>query len=446
MTFFSRLNTGLQAFKNAFSNTAFARLDDGSFSYNYETERYGLFSFAGGGTPYFSPKQNLKLYYKNIFFLQCCVNFYTDFASQVRINEVDEHGDIVENSDFVSFLKNPNPWQNQTDFIKEMVVNLLTTGASIQSGNFFETGDLRPNSTIYNLDFHNLKFQMVKDPYILSREDIKNLSVIETLNNGQTKKRKLSELAFFFDNVSDKSAESNIVENNLYFNPTSRLFNLLKSLHIIENSEDTMCFLTSNPVNSIISKEDKAGTLPPLDQHQKNDIEKKLNGKGKYGAGTHKAGDIIATNENLKRLDLSRDNKKAMIIEMQQNAKQNVREAFLIPKDFFEGSTYENQQFAEARFILGNVKTITDNWLNELQNKTPIYFQKRKTKLVGSYDHLPSVIAIKSELKNKGFKLKSEGLNTLLDNFQKAKDLDIETDFVKFANDYGFGDFINADR
>jgi len=156
-----------------------------------------------------------------------------------------------------------------------------------------------------------------------------------------------------------------------------------------------MCFLTSNPVNTIISRKATGAGIAPLSGDQKNDIESKLNGRGRYGAGMGKAGDVIATNETLERLDLTRDNKKLQTIEMQENAKENIRNRYLIPKDFFGGSTYENQQFAEAKFILGNVKTITDNWLQELTNKSPKYFKERGTRLIGTYDHLPSVIAIK---------------------------------------------------
>lgn len=250
-----------------------------------------------------------------------------------------------------------------------------------------------------------MQFPEIKNPYTYLSDEVKGLKIIETLPSGDRIGRQLSEIAFFYDSISDKSRATN--GKNLYFNPISRIFSIEKSLKIVENSEDMMTFLTSNPVNRIVSKEDKSGTLAPLDQHQKNDVERKLNGKGKYGAGTHKIGDTIVSNESLKVLDLTRDNKKTMIPEMQNNAKENIRTRFLIPKDFFGGSTYENQQFAEAKFILGNVKTITDNWLNELQNKTPKYFAKRGTKLVGTYNHLPSVIAIKDKMKNEGFKDKA---------------------------------------
>lgn len=448
MGFLTKFNNAITVLKNVFDTgeANYARLNEGTHSYNYETERMGMFSSLGFGKSYFRPKENVKEYYKETLFLASCINLYADFASQVRIAEVNEHGDEVEKSQYITFLEQPNVWQNRTDFIKELVVNLLTTGISIQAGNYFENGDLRPNSSLFNLEYNNLRFPEIKDPYSYFADSVSGLEIIEVLESGVTKKRKLSELAFFYDTISDKSVKGIERNSNLYFNPISRIFPILRSLHTLVNSDDTMCFLSSNPVNAVLSKEDKTGTLPPLDQHQKADIEAKLNGRGVYGAGTGKIGDIIATNESLKKLDLTRDNKKMMIPEMQQNAKENVREAFLIPKDFFGGSTYENQQFAEAKFILGSVKTITDNWLQELMNKTPLYFQKRKTRLVGTYDHLPSVIAIKTKLKNEGFKHKSDALIGLLNAFEKASALNIETDFVTFANQYGFGDFINAGK
>jgi len=348
----------------------------------------------------------------------------------------------VENSEYLKFLNEPNEFQNQTDFIKEMVVNLLTTGMSIQYSNFFKNGNLRASPSLYNLEFNNIKFPEIKDPYTLTRENIKGLKIVETLADGVRRTRELHELAFFYDTIARKNYRGDGAKN-MYFNPISRISSILYSIQTILNSEDMMCFLTSNPVNSIISRKATGAGIAPLSGDQKNDIEAKLNGRGKYGAGMGKAGDVIATNETLERLDLTRDNKKLQTIEMQENAKENIRNRYLIPKDFFGGSTYENQQFAEAKFILGNVKTITDNWLQELTNKSPKYFKERGTRLIGTYDHLPSVIAIKTKLKNEGFKFKAEALVSLLGAFEKAQELGVSNDFEQFVKERGFEDFIN---
>nr|DAI36792.1 MAG TPA: portal protein [Caudoviricetes sp.] len=402
----------------------------------------GVLSFLGIGKTYFSPKEDYKAYYIDGTFLSDCINLYADFASQVRIQEVNDKGEAVENSEYLKFLNEPNEFQNQTDFIKEMVVNLLTTGMSIQYGNFFKNGNLRASPSLYNLEFNNIKFPEIKDPYTLTRDKIKTLKVIETLADGVQRTRELHELAFFYDTIAKKNYRGDGAKN-MYFNPISRISSILYSIQTILNSEDMMCFLTSNPVNTIISRKATGAGIAPLSGDQKNDIESKLNGRGRYGAGMGKAGDVIATNETLERLDLTRDNKKLQTIEMQENAKENIRNRYLIPKDFFGGSTYENQQFAEAKFILGNVKTITDNWLQELTNKSPKYFKERGTRLIGTYDHLPSVIAIKTKLKNEGFKFKAEALVSLLGAFEKAQELGVSNDFEQFVKERGFEDFIN---
>nr|DAJ36349.1 MAG TPA: portal protein [Bacteriophage sp.] len=402
----------------------------------------GVLSFLGIGKTYFSPKEDYKAYYIDGTFLSDCINLYADFASQVRIQEVDDKGEAVENSEYLKFLNEPNEFQNQTDFIKEMVVNLLTTGMSIQYGNFFKNGNLRASPSLYNLEFNNIKFPEIKDPYTLTRDKIKTLKVVETLADGVQRTRELHELAFFYDTIARKNYRGGGA-GNMYFNPISRISSILYSIQTILNSEDMMCFLTSNPVNTIISRKATGAGIAPLSGDQKNDIESKLNGRGRYGAGMGKAGDVIATNETLERLDLTRDNKKLQTIEMQENAKENIRNRYLIPKDFFGGSTYENQQFAEAKFILGNVKTITDNWLQELTNKSPKYFKERGTRLIGIYDHLPSVIAIKTKLKNEGFKFKAEALVSLLGAFEKAQELGVSNDFEQFVKERGFEDFIN---
>ena len=177
-----------------------------------------------------------------------------------------------------------------------MVVNLLTTGMSIQYGNFFKNGNLRASPSLYNLEFNNIKFPEIKDPYTLTRDKIKTLKVVETLAGGVQRTRELHELAFFYDTIARKNYRGDGAKN-MYFNPISRISSILYSIQTILNSEDMMCFLTSNPVNTIISRKATGAGIAPLSGDQKNDIESKLNGRGRYGAGMGKAGDVIAIRE-----------------------------------------------------------------------------------------------------------------------------------------------------
>ncbi|CEJ71268.1 Phage portal protein [Chryseobacterium oranimense G311] len=424
MGFLTKIDNAFHAFKSELFQSSvpnYARLEDGTHSYNYETTQFGFLGLLGIGNEYNRAINNLKYYYKHTLFLQDCINLYADFASQVRIMEVDEKGNEIEGSEYVKFLMQPNAFQNSSDFIKEMVVNYLSSGAVFQYGNYFKNGNLRVSPQLFNLEFNNLAFPKVKNRYVLSRKDIQELEIKECIADSKHITRKLYELAFFYDTIPNNGFGKENYDAENYFKPISRIFSIISSINTINNSQDSMAFTSGHNVNKVLSRDPGSGSsnLTPLAGDQKTDIELKINGRGRYGARKDKIGDTIAVSEALKVLDLTRDMKKMQLVEQQENAKENIRNCFLIPKDFFGESTYENKQFSESRFILGQVKTITDKWLKELVAKTPLYFESRRSKLVGSYDHLPSIAETKTKLENEGFKAKAEALLTLLEVYEK---------------------------
>jgi hypothetical protein len=458
--FLTRIDNGLHAFKSAFTaNKSFnedfigpnyARLEDGTHSYNYETERFGILGLFGLGSPFEKPVQNLKYYYKKTLFLQDCVNFYADFASQVVIKEVNEQGEEVKNSEYVKLLSNPNGFQNQVDFIKEMVVNVLTTGASFQYGNFFKNGNLKISPQLFNLEFNNLSFPKIENRYVLTRKDIQDLTIKEHIANGKTRPVKMYELAFFYDTIPHNGFGQDEYNAADFYKPMSRVFSQVDSIKTLMNTQSSMAFMSGHNVNKLVSKPKTTnGELKALPADQKLDAETKLNGRGRYGITRGKDGDIAVVNEELTVSDLTRNVSKMQMIEMQTNAKENVRNCFLIPQDFFGNSTYENKQWSESRFILGQVKTITDNWLNELTHKTPGYFQVRGTKLIGTYDHIGSVAETvrrldiqESLLKNRAFQSKATGLTTMIKAYEQMILVDPALTWEKFTEDNGFSKFL----
>lgn len=452
MGFFDKLNKGFSAFKGAFASPTmlphYARLNDGTHTYNYETERLGFIGLIGIGQGYFKPKENLKWYYENCPFFADCINLYVNLASQVRISEVDEEGVEVENSEIVRFLEQPNPWQDQIAFIKEMVINTLTSGVCVQYGNFFGGESFKKIPTLYNIDFHNLSQPNINDRYAMRRKDIGEIPFIEEIGNGERRKLFFKELSFIYDSIARSDYRGANKENKI-LNPISRVFAICKSLQIMENTEDSIMYLTGNNVNFIASKKDNNSVLSPLPQDQKIDIETKLSGWGKYGMRTGKS-DVVATNQDLQILNIQRDVGKMKMIEMQNNAKENIRSAYNIPRDLLDafngtnsGSTYENQQFAEARFVLNHVKNITDTFLYQLEKKMEAYFQKRGTRLIGTYDHMPSVSIFNQKIKNEGVKSKAEALLSLFNAYREAHDLGITNDYDEFSQIMGFNGLLN---
>lgn len=454
MGILTRIDNGLQAFKTAYSNNAviphYSRLENGDHTYGYETERYGILGFLGIGDAYEKPIENLKYYYNKTLFLQDCINLYADFASQVIIKEVDHNGKEIENSDYVKFLSNPNGFQNQVDFIKEMVINVLTSGASFQNGNFFKNGNLRVNPYLYNLDFFNLAVPKIENRYILKRSDIQDLNFKEHLSNGKTRTLKMFELAFFYDTIPHNGFGKDSYDSDSFYKPMSRIFSQLDSIQTLIYSQSAMVHMSGRNGIKLISRTPSNGEkYKSLNGDQKDDIETKLNGFGKYGLTKGKKGGMIATNESLTVGDLTSDGRKMQLIEMQQNAKDNVRNCFLIPQDFFGDSTYENKQWSEARFILGQVKTITDNWLNTLTQKTPSYFENRGTKLIGTYDHLGSVAETIRRLENdellnenKAFQARSEALISMMNAYDQMLRIKPGLTWDQFKKENSFEQFL----
>lgn len=251
------------------------------------------------------------------------------------------------------------------------------------------------------------------------------------------------ELAFVYDMIAKNTYGAKGYNSSKFLDPISRVFSLRTDLQVLLNTTDTMAFLSGKKANWIISKKAAAGSLAPLGAGEKKQIETELS--------RNRKDDVIATNEDLSLLNLTRDNRKMQMIEMQNNAKENVRSKFGIPRDLLDaytgtnsGSTYENQQFAEARFTLNNVKNITDSWLYSLEKKNKSLFADRGHKLIGSYEHMPAIVAINTDLKNKGFKSKAEALIKFLEAFEKSRGLGIELNYEDFLKENGFEEFLKS--
>ena len=116
-----------------------------------------------------------------------------------------------------------------------------------------------------------------------------------------------------------------------------------------------------------------------------------------------------------------------------------------IPRDILDassgdtkGSTYENQQFAESRFINGNVKGYTDQILGVLQQKAYRYFEQRGTTLKGSYEHMPSQVAINEKLGNEALNNKLTALDKFFTAYRNGLENGLKIDAKQFLLEHGF--------
>lgn len=439
----------ISTLKSLFSSEKpyYERLSDGSHNYSYSTSFFDLIRF---GKSYYRPNQNYKNYYLTSQYLGSCIDLIADMASNIEIKEVHAiTGEDLGETEFIKMLKNPNNFQTGQELIREAAINYFTTGILVQNGNFFRNGNLKVLPRLFNLEFCNLKFPKIPNPYEVKRSDLSDFKIIETLENGRTRILLNSELITIYDRGKNGTFGNIGYSGERFFSPISRVGRILYDLQILENTLDSMAFISHKPVMGILSKNAKPGELGELAGEEKEQIERSVNGNGQYGASLEGKGSLIATNADLKLLDISPNTKKLMLIEMQNNAKENIRSEFQLPRDLKDdvsgdnrGSTYENQQFAEARAIENIPKPFTDSWLEALQQKCALYFKNNNSKLVGSYDHFPAMIAIKSKLKNEGLKAQQETLKILLENATKAKEAGITLNIENYLKENGFEDLL----
>ena len=422
MSLINRLSSAYKSFVySGVDNVPYYRDSAGNIVMNTDLELFSNNLFTGS--------DNLKDYYFKVPFLADCVNIYADFASQVQIYEEDSDGNIIEDSPFLEMLKKPNPFQDFQSYIKEAVINTITTGIFINYGTFFERGDLKADSQIYNLELSNLTFPQLRNSYLFREKDISKLRVRESLPTGEQRDYFMSELGFFYD-----LGHKGNLDNKSFFNPISRLKSAEVSIQNIIKTEETINYLAGNKVFGVLSK--KGNSLVPLGAKEKENIEQKINFKKKG---------IAATNEDLQYLSILIDSKKLQLVEFQNQAKENLRSTLNIPRDILDassgdtkGSTYENQQFAESRFINGNVKGYTDQILGVLQQKAYRYFEQRGTTLKGSYEHMPSQVAINEKLGNDALNNKLTALDKFFTAYRNGLENGLKIDAKQFLLEHGF--------
>lgn len=427
----------------------YARLNDGTHSYNYETTRFGFFGSLGLGKPYLTPFQNYKQYYSAVPYFADVVDMLSDIYSSMEIREVNvDTNEIVENSPIIDLLNNPNNFQTKEEFLKEDCINTIITGIGVQYSNSFLNGNIKVFNQLFNLNYNNLAFPKIKDPYALTRKDLSSIIIKEKLSATNIKDRRLQELAIVYDIGKNGTYGNEGYNQECFFNPISRICSIISSLHIMMNTEDSMAYLSDSPIDGIVSKNHVNGELPELGGAEKMDIETKLSGKGKYGSKGNKR-KIIATNEDLKYQEIGKDPSKLRMVEFQNNAKENIRSRMNIPRDMSDavsgsnrGSTYENKQTAEAFLINSVVKGMAEKRMSSYENRLEGYFNERRTKLDVSFDHLPSIEAFNSDSYYAGLDKKMDAFIKAQEAYEKAVLLGDTKSYKEFMSNLGFDDLL----
>ncbi|MCY7291338.1 MAG: phage portal protein [Ferruginibacter sp.] len=304
-----------------------------------------------------------------VFCLQC------DLFSLGKIH-VYKEGERIQNDPFLLMLKNPNPFQKQSQFLWDVMFwNMVGN-----TYNYCESKTVSEDNSLYILQNNKIKFSQnmlnFKDKIVLSKttkNTIENLEIEYNYEDGSQTKLKWGNIIHIPD-LTNGSGN--------WFKGGSRIDALYK---IITNSEDAMDSLNINLRFSgkflVAGKADPENTYStPMGEEEKQDIETKVNGKKNVHA--------VKSMVDIKRFV---DNVGAQKLdELQLSQYYLICLAFGIPKDVaeaFNSSTFENQEKARGAFVSYCLQPKGNSFFES--HATFFGYDKIGKSIVIDWEHLP---------------------------------------------------------
>lgn len=287
---------------------------------------------------YTSDTKKLELIFSNqallkVFALQC--DLFSIGKVYVYKNNVE-----LPNDAFLEMIKNPNPFQMQSQFLWDVMFwNMLGN-----TYNYCESKIVSEDNKLYILENNKIQFpvemETYKDKIVLSKTElnkIKNFQIDYTYADGSNAKLK-------WGNIIHMPDLSNGTGN--WFRGGSRIDALVK---IISNAEASLDATNINVRYSgkfmVAGQSDPNNvTQLPMGEPEKNDIESKMNGRKSVHAVKSMI-DIKRFVENIGALKLNETYLDQYFL---------IGSIYNIPKDVLEAynsGTYENQEKARGAFV-----------------------------------------------------------------------------------------------
>lgn len=249
-------------------------------------------------------------------------------------------GKVLDNDPFIEMIKKPNPFQNQSQFLWDVMFwNMIGN-----TYNYCESKIVSDDNNLYVLENNKIEFSTemlkYKDKIILSKlakNKIDSFLIEYNYTDGSIDKIKWSNIIHMPDLTNGTGN---------WFRGASRIDSLYK---IISNSEASMDALNINIRYSgkfmVAGQADPDNTSQiPMGETEKRDIETKMNSKKTVHAVKSMI-DIKRFVENIANLKLD---------EINLNQYFLIGSAYGIPKDVleaFNSGTYENQEKARGAFV-----------------------------------------------------------------------------------------------
>lgn len=323
---------------------------------------------------------NLKIALSNPV-LSTLINIRADYLSQFNFFEVDDKGEKVENSDFNTLIRNPNPYQSKEDFIKELEWLLICSGWCYQLP-YGATG--LKTSYMYNLSPANITFnKQLKRSIIQKSSDVKDLG-----KHSFTYKDLDVDLPLNLKDVIPFYDMANGLAGDPLTSP-SRVDSISKQTQNITLAADAQNVMINTIGREMIFKEKQTNAMSdamPLAKENKDDMESKFGG---YGAAQGKRTVILNKEMGWKSLHIpNKDLGFEEIISLNANL---IGQALQVPnsvyKAYMQGDTFENQNQGLLGFLQGTMQARADN----LARSWGAFFG---IKIKASCEHLPVMAQI----------------------------------------------------
>jgi hypothetical protein len=294
--------------------------------------------------------------------------------SQMQIQHVNQRGEVIENSPYVKLLRQPNYFQSQEDFMFQQMWFLSAAGTNLTRE--FKPFKSSPPTALFNLvpDEIDLNKANELDGFVYSESDFKQIgerTIIYTMNSKRIN-IPLKEIIPFYD------LANGLIDNSFMQSP-SRVKGIAKTLENINqnikskniNLQFSQKYLASNKSN---------GNEAQIQDADRKDIFDKIDSKS-----------LSITNKNIDVKHMVSDMKRLFLDEQFSSDALACLLAFDMNKDVLNyfgtgGSTYENQEKGELRYLQNSIQTTANNTMNSFSSQWGLI--EKGEKLIAKYDHL----------------------------------------------------------
>jgi hypothetical protein len=342
-----------------------------------ERNRAGEFTytFLDGGNDFVNSEKYLATSLENPV-LMTVLALRSRLYSQMEIKHVDKNNKIIENSPYLTLLRQPNYFQSQEDWLFQQSWFLSVGGTNFIYERKAFTNEIP--KALYNLIPAEIDFNQSHkiNKWITTQADKKAFGeryIKYTLDN-TIYNIKLSELIPLYD-------MANGMTNNSFFSSPSRVKGINK---ILQNIDANLASKNKNLQMSAkyLSQNESTGNEAQIRDDDRLDIERTFSRK-----------DLLITNANIKVQHLVSDMKRLFLDEQFADDANKVLLAFEMNKNvlnyFAKDSTFENQSEGIISYIQNSIQTTAKNTMNSLSSQWGLI--EKGERLVASYDHLASM-------------------------------------------------------